>query len=66
MLTLSINCDTIKEVDNLVNITQEMANEISKIISKGNTAEVVKLKHEIVIFEKKQENRISVPVKFQG
>ena len=38
-----------------------MWGKILKILERGNTVEVRELKHEIVIFEKKLENRISFP-----
>lgn len=46
-------------------ITPEMVLQIEKILKKGKTAEIVKLKHEVVVFEKSSEKRISAPLEFR-
>jgi len=42
-----------------------MVLQIEKILKKGKTAEIVKLKHEVVVFEKSSEKRISAPLEFR-
>ena len=49
-----------------MDLTPEMIAEIKRIVDNGNTAENKRLKNEIVIAERKQVNRILVPVNGQG
>lgn len=46
----------------MVELTQDMIDEIERIVGRGNTAEVVKLKHEVVLFEKTTQKKTTAPV----
>lgn len=46
-------------------LTPEMIRQIEAILTKGKTAEIVKLKHEVVVFEKTSEKKISAPLEFR-
>nr|DAJ95989.1 MAG TPA: hypothetical protein [Caudoviricetes sp.] len=45
-----------------VKLTPKMIREIERIVNSGNTAEVVRLKYELIVFERVSEKRISAPV----
>lgn len=54
-----------KVVDKKKLLTGDLVQEIENIVLRGNTAEVKRLKNEIVIAERKQINRILAPVNGQ-
>lgn len=42
-----------------------MLEQIDAILNKGKTAEIVKLRHEVVVFERTSEKKISAPLEFR-
>lgn len=45
-----------------IKLTPKMILEIERIVNRGNTAEVVQLKYELIVFERVSQKRISAPV----
>ena len=51
-----------KVIDKKKLLTGDLVQEIENIVLRGNTAEVKRLKHEVVVFERISERKISAPV----
>lgn len=46
----------------MIKLTRDIIEEIEQIINSGSKAEVARLKHEVVVYEKTSKKRISAPV----